>query len=92
MKTARVDLHLEPELLRAIDEARGDVARQRWITRAIEERLQAEGYEIHLVRQAQVVPIRPGIKATKPRRKTEPKPDQKRQRPRPSGTWRDQRR
>jgi hypothetical protein len=44
--------------------ARGDVSLNRWVTRAIEVRLQEEGYELDLDREpAEVVPIRPGIKA-----------------------------
>lgn len=86
MKTRRVEIWLEPELVHEIDTARGDVARQRWITRAIEERLRAEGFELDVGHApAEVVPIRPGLRVTK---KATPQREKTRQRARPTGTWR----
>jgi hypothetical protein len=48
MKTARIHMHVEPELLREIDLVRGDVPRQVWIQRAVEERLQAKATSLSL--------------------------------------------
>ena len=39
MKDGRLELRVEPELLKRIDEARGDVSRTRWVERALERAL-----------------------------------------------------
>lgn len=41
MKDARLELRIEPELLKRIDDARGDVSRTRWVERALEKALKA---------------------------------------------------
>ena len=93
MLTRRVELRVTPEVRDALECARGDVALNRWVTRAIQERLQAEGYELDLDREpAEVVPIRPGIKAAlKQPKPSKAKADQPKHRQRPTGTWRSKR-
>lgn len=87
MLTRRIEMRVTPELRQAMERARGDVSLNRWMTRAIEERLEAEGYELDLNGEpAEVVPIRPGIKA-KPPHKVKPHPETPK-RARPTGTWR----
>lgn len=43
MYMTNINLPLSEELLKAIDEARGDVPRTVWIRRAIEQRVAKEG-------------------------------------------------
>lgn len=42
-RTARLELRVAPELLAAVDAARGDVSRSRWVVRALESALDREG-------------------------------------------------
>lgn len=42
-KSARLELRVTPELLGAIDAARGDVSRTRWVERALERALGLDG-------------------------------------------------
>jgi hypothetical protein len=87
MLTRRVELRVTAEVRDAIEQARGDVALNRWVTRAIEERLRAQGYELDLNREpAEVVPIRPSMTAEAKRRTS--KLSENRHRAPAAGTWR----
>jgi hypothetical protein len=93
VKTARTDVNLEPELLAQVECARGDVPRQKWVTRAIEEKLQAQGYDITLASEpAEMVPIRPGVKVQGTKAKSATVAKMHKQPPRPASTWRSYRR
>jgi hypothetical protein len=52
MRSSRLELRVEPELLARIDKAAGDVPRSRWVVRVLEQALdgeeQAEHTRIHV--------------------------------------------
>lgn len=93
MTIQRVPLAIDPEVLAAVDAARGDVSRNLWFRRAIEQRLRDEGFLEHAAEgNVRSLSMKQREHGQEPPKRQAPAPKKaaaaSNQRARPSGTWR----